>query len=394
MRKSTLGIWGASLIVAGTSIGAGMLALPVVTGLSGFFPSLLVLVSSWAFMTITGLMFCELAVWLKHDVNILSMATTTLGAWVKGIVWILYLFLFYCLTIAYLVGGGNFLTDVIGDPTTRILLFGALFISCVVMGKRVVDPMNQLLVIGLFISYCGFVIIGVPLIDLSLLTHKNWSYLYMALPVTFTSFGFQGTIPTLANWMEYDLRKMRYAVIIGTSVTLLVYVLWQGLFLGIVPPSGPHGLEEALDRGLDAVHPLHYFTQNEVIWNCARGFAFFALVTSFLGVGIGLVDFLSDGLKIPKKGIRNRGILTICAFFLPLFFAVIYPHLFLKALGLAGGFGCATLLGILPILMVWKARHIMHQPVCKNILGKKWVLCLLLVFVSFEIICEILNLID
>lgn len=105
MQFSGLRTFGGSLIVAGTSIGAGMLALPVVTGPAGFVPSIAVLVACWAFMTITGLLFAELSLWLKSDANILSMAKRTLGK--PGLIatWVLYLFLFYSLTIAYMVGG-------------------------------------------------------------------------------------------------------------------------------------------------------------------------------------------------------------------------------------------------------------------------------------------------
>jgi tyrosine-specific transport protein len=43
----------AALLVAGTCVGGGMLALPVETGVIGFFPSLLIMVISWGFMTMT-----------------------------------------------------------------------------------------------------------------------------------------------------------------------------------------------------------------------------------------------------------------------------------------------------------------------------------------------------
>jgi tyrosine-specific transport protein len=47
-------LFGGMLLVAGCCIGAGMLALPVLTGLSGFDPSLLVLIAAWAFLTFTA----------------------------------------------------------------------------------------------------------------------------------------------------------------------------------------------------------------------------------------------------------------------------------------------------------------------------------------------------
>ena len=389
VTSKVLGTFGGALIVTGTSVGAGMLALPVVTSPAGFFPSIAVLIVCWAFMTITGLLFAELSLWLKKEANILSMAKKTLGGVGAAVTWVLYLFLFYCLTVAYLVGGANFVTDVTGpalSDAARVGLVAFLLIALVAQGRKIVDPINRFLMIGLFIAYGGFVLIGSPSVRLELLQLGEWSKGLYALPVAFTSFGFQGTVPTLASWMHYDAAKLRRSIIIGTSITLLIYLVWQWLFLGIVPQEGPHGLVETLKAGQDAVHPLHYFTNNQAIWTLGRAFAFFALATSTLGVGVGLVDFLADGLGISKKGVSKKALLLTLAFGVPLLLATAYPHVFLQALGLAGGFGCALLLGVLPIVMVWKAENSLGLVISRP----SWVfsrpaLTCLLIFVIFEI---------
>ncbi|HKZ00308.1 MAG TPA: aromatic amino acid transport family protein, partial [Rhabdochlamydiaceae bacterium] len=50
---------GGILLVAGTSIGVGMLALPVATAAGGFVPSLLIYLICWIFMMCTGLLILE-----------------------------------------------------------------------------------------------------------------------------------------------------------------------------------------------------------------------------------------------------------------------------------------------------------------------------------------------
>ena len=395
MQFSGLRTFGGSLIVAGTSIGAGMLALPVVTGPSGFVPSLAVLVCCWAFMTITGLLFAELSLWLKSDANILSMAKRTLGRPGLYATWVLYLFLFYSLTIAYMVGGGNLLVELFGDKTSallRILLFSLVAVGIVALGKKVIDPINRFLMIGLFAAYGGFVAIGLSAVKTEQLLLQDWSLASLALPVTFTSFGFQGTVPTLASWMHYDAKRLRRSIVIGTSLTLFIYIVWQWLFLGIVPKDGPNGLLETLREGKDAVYPLQYFTNSAWIWGLGRAFAFCALTTSFLGVGIGLVDFLADGLKVEKKGNTPR--LLALAFGLPLGFALCFPQVFLQALGFAGGFGCASLLGVLPILMVWKAKFIEKVPLGgDSLFFTRRAFLVMLAFVGIEMSIEIYNLV-
>jgi tyrosine-specific transport protein len=88
----------------------------------------------------------------------------------------------------------------------------------------------------------------------------------------------------------------------------------------------------------------------------AQIFAFFAILTSFLSVAISFVDFLADGLSIPKKG-SGKAILAFLTLGPPLMFALYDPTVFLSALNYAGGYGTVVLFGILPALMVWQGRY-------------------------------------
>lgn len=85
-------VFGGILLVSGTTIGAGMLALPVCTGLAGFFPSLVLFILYWIFMTYTAFLFLEVNLWMGRSANIISMAKRTLGRWAQIASWIVYLF--------------------------------------------------------------------------------------------------------------------------------------------------------------------------------------------------------------------------------------------------------------------------------------------------------------
>ncbi|MCB1082193.1 MAG: hypothetical protein KDK63_03500, partial [Chlamydiia bacterium] len=89
----------------------------------------------------------------------------------------------------------------------------------------------------------------------------------------------------------------------------------------------------------------------------ARFFAFFAIVTSTLGVSFSMVDFIGDGLKIgERKGMKRLG-LTLLVFAPPFVLAVLNPDIFTTALGVAGGFGEAFLNGLLPIGLIWVGKY-------------------------------------
>src|SRR3990172_3097710 len=91
---------GGSLLIAGTTIGVGMLALPIVTGPGGFLPSILVYLLCWAFMLCTGLLLLEVCTWMPPETNLISMAQRYLGKSGKVICWFVYLFLFETVMIA------------------------------------------------------------------------------------------------------------------------------------------------------------------------------------------------------------------------------------------------------------------------------------------------------
>lgn len=381
-----------TLLIAGTSIGGGMLALPVLTGQVGFAPSLAVYLACWLFMMITGLLILEIALWMEPGANIVSMAERTLGGWGKAFAWGLYLFLFYCLTLAYIVGMGDLIVGALPSAWhirewQGGLLFLLIFGPLVYAGAHVVGKFNIVLMAGLGISYVLFLILGFSYVRQELLQTANWSKLWTALPITFTAFAYQGTVPTLVSYMHRDVRGIRLAIIIGSFLPLIAYALWQWLILGIVPVDGPGGLNEAMQKGQNAVHPLKDILNSSSVYIVGQYFAFFALVTSFLGVSLGLVDFLADGLRI-KKTVAGKAALCLLVFVPPLLFAFTHPHVFLIALDYAGGFGCALLLGLLPVLMIWSGRYKMQLKGEYTVGGGKGLLIALILFVCIELACQ------
>ena len=85
-------LFGATLLIAGTCIGGGMLALPVDTGLAGFFPAALFMILSWAFMTATALLLVEANLWMEEGTHVMTMATRLLGKFGKYTSLVLFLF--------------------------------------------------------------------------------------------------------------------------------------------------------------------------------------------------------------------------------------------------------------------------------------------------------------
>jgi tyrosine-specific transport protein len=341
-------------------------------------------------MMSTGLLFLEISLWLGKDANIISMAEYTLGKWGKYIAWGLYLFLFYCLTLAYIVGAGNLFVEAMNGSLTNWqaqIFFLLLFAPFVYAGAHVVGRLNVFLMLGLGISYFIFVGLGFSHIQTEFLMQSNWSKVWTALPITFTAFAYQGTIPTLVNYLKRDVHKTRLAIIIGSFLPFIAYAIWQGLILGIVPIEGPNSLNEAIKAGQNAVQPLKNILNISSLYIVGQYFAFFALLTSFFGVSLGLLDFWADGLKVKKKP-WSKFWLSLLVFVPPLLIAFVHPDIFLMALDYAGGFGCALLLGLMPVLMVWSGRYKMGLEGEYTVIGGRFLLVVLALFVFIELMCQ------
>jgi tyrosine-specific transport protein len=385
---------GASLLIAGTCIGGGMLALPVLTSLGGFVPSLFLFVACWLFMASTGLLYLEVCLWMKGETNIVSMAEKTMGKFGRASAWAFYLFLFYTLTVAYMSVSIEIVQQFTGDNVSEslaVLLFVGLLAPFVYLGATAVDKINSLFMLGLGLSYIAFIVLGAPHVKAANLEHKNWALSLLALPVAFTTFGFQGIIPTVVSYLDFRAKDVRKAIWIGSAIPVFTYMVWEWLIHGIVPVHGAGGLIEALEKNYSAIKPLKALLQDPRVTFVGNSFAFFAVVTSFLGVTLGLRDFLADGLKMEKDR-KGRFALCLCIFLPPLLVTLIYPNIFLHALRYAGGFGSAFLLGLLPIIMVWRGRYSLNFTGEKQVAGGKATLVLLLLFIAIELLCEFLHL--
>lgn len=356
-------VLGGVLLVSGTTIGAGMLALPVVTGLAGFFPTVCLFLVYWCFMTYTAFLLLEVNLWLGEGINLITMAHHTLGRVGEAVSWVTYLFLLYLLTTAYLAGGGPILAGVFYTLTgiavpgwvgaiPLLLIFGFF----VYEGTKYVDVVNRLLMLGLVVAYGAMALFIVPHIEESFLSYANWKYPLLAVSVTATSFGFHIIIPTLTTYLHHNVRNLVKAILIGSIIPLIVYLIWEAITLGVIPVSGENGMIEGYEKGYDGVKLLVMTMNNSKVALIAQFFSFFAIVTSFLGVTLSLTDFLADGIHI-KKTHTGRIILFALTFLPPLVFILTFPRAFLSALQFAGAFGVVVLFGLLPPFMVWSGRY-------------------------------------
>lgn len=140
MKNRTL---GSVFIVAGTTIGAGMLAMPLAAAGVGFSVTLILLIGLWALMCYTALLLLEVYQHVPADTGLGTLAKRYLGRYGQWLTGFSMMFLMYALTAAYISGAGELLASSISDwtgismsATAGVLLFTLLPVAWFVSELR------------------------------------------------------------------------------------------------------------------------------------------------------------------------------------------------------------------------------------------------------------------
>lgn len=341
-----------------------MLAMPLASAGVGFGVTLLLLLGLWGLMCYTALLLVEVYQHVSADTGLGTLARRYLGRpgqWLTGFS---MLFLMYALTAAYISGAGELLAASLSQwlstsitPTTGVLLFTVVAGGVVCVGTHMVDMFNRILFSAKIVLLVLMLTLMMPHIHhtnlLSLPLEKGLAL--SAIPVIFTSFGFHGSVPSIVSYLNGDLRKLRWVFITGSAIPLVAYIFWQLATLGAID-SGVFRLLLANHAGLNGLlQAVREVVASPHVELAVHLFADLALATSFLGVSLGLFDYLSDLFERNRKasGRAQTGLMT---FVPPLVFALFYPQGFVMALGYAG-VALAILALIIPSLLVWKSRQ-------------------------------------
>ncbi len=393
---------GGILLIVGTTIGAGMLALPVTTAELGFWTSVALLVSCWAVMTFCAFLFLEVNLWMPKNANMISMVGATLGRPGQIVAWVAYLVLLYSILSAYVAGGGDLFQYVLQPLGIKLpeeaasILFTLMFGVIVYFGIRAVDYANRFLMFGKMGSYLLVVLLTLPFIS-SVNLHAgamNNLTFRASLSVTTVAFTCLMIIPSLRTYFGEDVQSLRKAIFYGTLIPLLCYIAWDAIVMGIIPLDGTPGLRGMADSSNSNsgfVSALETLIDKKSISKLINFFTCICMATSFLSVSLSLSDVLTDGFNLRKEGIY-KFMIYAGTFLPPLIIVMFFPKAFIEGLKVAG-ISCFILMILFPPLMVWRGRYAtdLGEVGGYQVQASKFILGLLILFGAVMIGLGILN---
>ncbi|MFZ7214846.1 aromatic amino acid transporter [[Pasteurella] aerogenes] len=366
-------LFGGAMIIAGGTIGAGMLANP--TSMAGvwFIGSVLVLIYTWFCMTTSGLMLLEANLHYPTGAGFDTIVKDLLGQGWNVINGIALAFVLYILTYAYITSGGgiteSFLNQLLSTEQSAVEIgrtSGSL-IFCLVLGlfvwfsTKAVDRFSTILIAGMVISFILSITGLVSSVNTEVLFDQAaqqdpqyFSYALVSLPVCLVSFGFHQNVPSLVKYYDRDSQKVLKSIFIGTAIALIIYLLWQIAVQGNLPRSEFAPVIEKSGDIAALLDALSKYLPTDYIGIILRFFAYMAIASSFLAVTLGLFDYIADLFKFSDSPL-GRTKTALITFLPPLLLSLQFPYGFVLAIGYAG-LAATIWTAIVPSLLIKASR--------------------------------------
>lgn len=388
--------FGGALIVAGTAIGAGMLALPIVSSSMGFGYSVIAMTVMWLLSLLSAFVSIEVILHYGRNDSIPHLCGYTLGKTMEAVGAISLLVLLYSVLSAYISG----LSSIISSNISLLNIgngYVALIITLIVgyivfLRTSVVDYANRILFFAKNILFFLVVFTFIPHINFEYFSTKSSLQHFPEITlVFFTSFGFHGSIPAVMKYVGNDIKSLRKVFFIGSVIPLITYIIWQFVTLGVLPEDGDNSFKHVMSNNQSVgvfIKDLSAVTKKDALKLILDSFSILAMLTSVFGVVIGLIDYILEMFQ--HKVMHHKKLkAVILSLVIPLAFAVFYPSGFIMALNFAA-IALVILAVILPVFIALKA-NLDYGVERYHIINNKFLLYLLLVFAMVIITMRIIE---
>lgn len=365
-------VLGSTTLIAGTTVGVGILALPAVTMPSGIMPSSALLIAVWLYTLVSGLMIAEVTLntmrLVGHpDLGMLVIVESTLGVLLARITAGAYLFVDYALLVAYIVEGGEILVSTgsslwgvnvvipewVGTTTFALLFGGMMYFG----REKVVEKLNNAFVAIVIASFLGILLVGTTHFHPAQLFFQDWSAVTPAASVMLVALFYHNIIPVIVAQLEGDARKIRTSIVIGSLIPLMMFLAWNAVILGSVSSAAVQDISSGRTI-FDPLKILRSGSAGKWLEILVSIFSEFAIVTSFIGVVYSLLDLFKGISNVDNNKLLSRQQIYSLILIPTIIIGVLNPSIFFTALDYTGTFSISFLVGIIPALMTSKQRQL------------------------------------
>jgi tyrosine-specific transport protein len=382
----------ASLLIAGTTVGGGFLALPqtVVVPLGGFPVSALALLTVWVFLLAVSWILCQSIVQCHADtgrvgLGIVYLAQRTLGA---GSVTLALLVMLTEATLVSQLSRAGILFANSGSSSLRSYKAGcaiaALSAAVVSFGGDCYNNNNddddkKKLATNFNAALTTIFLVAAVLLFAAGQSAADWSRCLQQTAAT-TTFTFLGSIakatptmlqllvygeilPNLCRMLHYNASSIRVALVIGSAIPLVLLTGWAALGVALLPPTTALLSAVTSTGGGGGVDPVTVLLQSGgAVQSRLYVLAVAAIGTTILGSYLALESVYQDVFSGSSMTAENRWwwlkqrplLAKVLAIVVPpLAIACASPSIFFKAIDFAGAYPLLLLYGVIsPLIYV------------------------------------------
>lgn len=386
-----------TLLVAGMCIGGGTIAIPMVLAKLGIVPSVIITLLVWFLNYYPSLGGMELNLRAERGLSLGTLGKIFSGRSAQIAGEISVKVLSYAALTMYLCGASSIIQKLsevyfqceisIAAIETVLAILGVVLLF---FPFKIVSQINNVMFVGfvgIFAILLGTMLRFVDYSNMPWIVNPNFKDALSVCPVIFASFGYQLILHTLRDYNGRNATSIKRSIFIGSFMPALVYIIWSATSLNVIFNSNPDFFEQLVSgkieigefvKELAGISSLSNF-QVLVWW-----MSILAILTSYVGVGIGLAESMNMTFENHVKRASVRKSLSALITIAPAYVvAILFPNAFIKILGFAGAI-VATIGILIPTYLIFKIgiekvtyyRELKKGPLIACIIGG---LCIVLV---------------
>jgi amino acid permease len=387
-RPHSQSVLASSALLCGTALGNGLVFLPEAIDPAGYGPTVVATLVAWGYMTVSALLTAELLInrcgetGKVRNVGLLELYGSYLGRRGGDLAALGFVVVSYVIMGVYFGQGGHFIeqlsslsTTITSSSTTAATttttkafantIFASiisLFLATASKFGAVQRVMTHLLVPSTLLAFAATIAMAYPTADFQALfdpSRQHPELVLNAFPLLFMSWSSHAVVPRVVYDLEGDEGKIKKAIWGGSSMALIMYLVWNAVVLG----NALHFGDATSTIHSDPVSLLHNTNLQTPIALVSE----LAVTTSLIGIILGFVNEFYDAigtLPSPSYGpkIDDKWQVALLTLTPSVLFSILLgyyaPDLDPQhVMEYTGAFGASTLFLILPALMVWQNRY-------------------------------------
>ncbi len=372
--------WIAVTTLVGTIIGAGILGIPYVVAKAGFLVGfILMLVLGIAFIFL-NLFAGEVVLRTKEQHQLTGYAEKYLGMGGKRVMTFTLLFAIYGALTAYLIGEGETLHAIFqwGEPLYYSLFFFIVGVLIVWKGMKSTGKAELILISLLFLVVIFITFFSYQNLNFGNFTFFDFGKIFLPYGIILFAMAGSPAIPEMQEVLGKDKQLMKKAIVVGTAIPIVLYIVFTFVILGLV---GLDQFEMLAPNERIATVALSMYA-HPLLGILANMLAILSMFTSFLTLGTALVQVYEYDYAL------SRLISMLLTFMIPLIIVIFNLTTFIAVLGITGAVA-GGLDGILITLMYWKAKVLGDRTPEYSLPSYKWIGGLLIILFIFGILYQL-----